>query len=169
MNVALTIAIISLALSLVSTGIAVASFFHTKNLQSYEYAARLQLENERIVGGRGPDVFHYSAELVNFGIKPIEVRDIWIDYGGSSDGKYYKFNVEGSFYLPPGGKRNVDFGLSKQRYEEVLGKFELEECLFRLRICFANATGGTVESTRNLMGLGPGKTTMYAQRGDAVA
>ena len=167
-NAALIIAVVSLALSLVSTGIAVASFLRTRRIQSFEYAARLQLENENIVGGSGPEAFHYSADLVNSGLKPVEVRQIWMDYGGRSDGTYYKFHVEGLFYVPPGGKRSIRFAMSKQDYEQLLKKFDLEECVFRLRICFSNATGGTVESTRNLMGLGPGKTTIYAQRGDAV-
>ena len=103
---------------------------------------------------------------MNFGIKPIQVDHV--DYGGESEGDYYKFHVEGRFHLPPSGKRTVRFALSRKDYEEVLKKFNLEQCLFRLRVCFLNATGGTVEATRKLLALGPGKVTMYAQRGDAI-
>jgi len=167
-SVALIIAIISLALSVISTGIAVASFLRTRKFQAYEYATRLQLESENIQGGSGPEAFRYSADIVNLGIKPVEVREVCVDYGGQREGSFYKFHVEGLFYLSPNGKRNIGFSLSKDRYEEVLSKFGLEQCLFRLRVCFINATGSTVEATRNLMGLGNGTTTIYAQRGDAI-
>ncbi|CAD7713007.1 MULTISPECIES: hypothetical protein [Xanthomonas] len=168
MTSTLAIALVSLSLSVISTGIAIASYWRARSNQTYDYAARLQLENESIQGGSGPEAFHYSADLVNVGIKPVEIRNIFIDYGGQSEGTYYKFNVEGLFHLPPNGKRSVGFSISREDYEDVLTKFGVQQCLFRLRVCFANATGGNVEATRNLMGLGPSETTFYAQRGDAI-
>ena len=168
MTPAIVIAIISLVLSVISTSIAVVSFRRTRTFQSYDYAPRLQLDNETIRGGSGPEAFYYSAELVNAGMKPVEVRAIYIDYGGESEGTYYKFHVEGLFHLPPNGRRNIYFSMSRQDYEGMLGKFNLEQCIFRLRVCFSNTTGGLVETTRKLMGLGPATTTAYAQRGDAL-
>lgn len=168
MTPTLIIALVSLALSLISTCIAVVSFLRTRQVQNYDYATRLQLEDEDIQGNGQEDVFRYSANLVNLGIKPIQVDHIYVDYGGESDSSYSKFHVEGRFHLPPSGKRTIRFSLSRGDYEEVLKRFSLEQCLFRLRVCFLNTTGGTVETTRRLMALGPGKVTMYAQRGDAI-
>jgi len=170
MTPALIIALISLGLSLISTGIAVASFRRTRQIQNFDYATRLQLEDESILGsGYGPDdAFCYSANLVNLGLKPIQVDHVFVDYGGELEKTYFKFQVEGRFHLPPGGKRAILFSLAQKDYEEVRKRFSLEQCLFRLRVCFLNATGGTVETTRKLLSVGPGKVTMYAQPGDAI-
>lgn len=169
MTATTTIAISSLLLSVASTFIAIASYWRTRKIQAYEYATRLQLDNENIIGGGGQhQAFGYSADIVNAGLKPVELSNVFIDYGGTSNGTYYKFNVVGLSYLPPGGKRAIDFYLSRKDYEEVLSKFSLPRCLIRLRVCYLNPTGGTVEATRNLIALGPSETTMYAQRGDAI-
>ena len=168
MTPALTVALVSIVLSLISTGIAVASFLRTRRIQDYEYASRLQLEDEHVEGNGQENAFRYTATLVNFGTKPIQVDHIYVDYGGEAEGAYYKFHIEGRFHLPPSGRRAIRFALPRKDYEEALRKFNLEQCLFRLRVCFLNATGGTVETTRKLLALGPGKVTSYVQRGDAI-
>lgn len=169
MTATTTIAISSLLLSVASTFISIASYWRTRKIQAYEYATRLQLDNENIIGGGGQhQAFGYSADIVNAGLKPVELTNVFIDYGGISDGTYYKFNVVGLCYLAPGERRVIDFSLSQDDYRQVLSKYSLPSCLIRLRVCYVNPTGGKVEATRNLMGLGPSETTMYAQRGDAI-
>jgi hypothetical protein len=170
MTSAVVISVVSLALSVISTAIATITFWRTRRIQNYEYATRLQLEDEEILGaGPGPDdAFSYSVTLVNHGVKPVDIDSVFIDYGGEKEGSYLKHHVDGKSHLPPNGKRPVRFVLSKAQQRSVLDKFGLEQCLYRLRVCYISPDGTTVQARRNLMALGPHSTTIYAQRGDAL-
>lgn len=166
----ITISLVSLIISMISAAIAVASFRRSRQTLEYDYATRLQIDQEEIRAGgvRPEDAFSYSARLVNFGQKPVEIDDIYIDYGGDTLKTSWHFNVEGNSHIPPGGERRVEFSLSKKDYEATLAKFDLKQCLFRLRVRYFNMTGGIVEAERRLISIGPGETTFYAQRGDAL-
>ena len=162
--------IIALVIALTSAAIAVASFRRSGQVQEYDYATRLQIEQEEIRedGLRSENAFSYSAQLVNSGQKPVEVDCIYIDYGGNTLGTSYHFHVDGHSHIAPSDKRPIKFSLSKKDYRATLAKFDLGECLFRLRVRYFNITGGIVESQRILVGIGPGSTTHYVQRGDAL-
>ncbi len=161
--------VVSLALSLISTAIALASFRRSRRLQDFEYAPRLQLEAEQVRGGYSlKDVFHYSAELVNHGLKPVEIDAIYLDYGGKDLADSLHLHVEGNAHLPPNGRRAIECRRSKGDYEEVVARFGLKNCLFRLRVRYFNSTGGLVETERRLMSIGSDGIGLYAQRGDAL-
>jgi len=130
--------------------------------------AASKIEGEEIRGRRTGEVFSYSAELVNLGIKPVEIDRIYIDYGGDRLEASWHFHVEGNSRIPPGGRLRIDFSLTEKDYQATLAKFGLQQCLFRLRVRYFNIAGGTVEAQRKLMAIGPGEITFYAQRGDAL-
>jgi len=163
------LSVLSIVVSLVSTGIAIASFRRSRKLQNFDYATRLQLGDEAIIDG-GPDpldVFSYSAQLENHGLKTVQVERVYIDYGGDSRGSGYKHCVEGRFHLSPNAKRLIQFALKKPEYQDALEKFKIHECFFRLRVRYMNATGGVVETSRRLLAIG-NRHTFYAQKGDAL-
>lgn len=163
------ISLVSLILSLISLAIAVVSLRRTRQIQMYDYATRLQIEDEQIYGsGHGPDVFTYSAQLANMSSKPVEIDRIYVDYGGETLDTSWHFHVEGSCHIAPGGRRRIEFSLSKNDYEATLAQFGLEQCFFRLRVRYFNLTGGIVEAERRLMAIGPERVMFYAQRGDAL-
>jgi hypothetical protein len=170
MSPAVIISLVALIISLVSTAISVVSFRRSRQIQEYDYATRLQIEEEEIrAGGPGPeDAFGYSAQLVNFGLKPVEIDRVYVDYGGDTLDTSWHFHVEGNSHMSPGGRRRINFSLSENDYQATLAKFDLKRCLFRLRVRYFNMTGGIVETQRRLIAIGPGGTTFYAQRGDAL-
>jgi hypothetical protein len=170
MSPTVIISLVALIISLVSTGIAVVSLRRSRQIQEYDYATRLQIEEEEIRAlGPGPeDVFSYSAQLVNFGLKPVEIDRVYVDYGGDTLDTSWHFHVEGNSHMAPGGKRRINFSLSENDYQAALAKFDLERCLFRLRVRYFNMTGGIVEAQRRLISIGPVGTMFYAQRGDAL-
>jgi hypothetical protein len=170
MSPTVIISLVALIISLVSTAIAVVSFRRSRQIQEYDYATRLQIEEEEIrAGGPGPeDALSYSAQLVNFGLKPVEIDRVYIDYGGDTLDTSWHFHVEGNSHMSPGGKRRINFSLSGNDYQATLAKFDLKRCLFRLRVWYFNMTGGIVEAQRRLIAIGPGGTTFYAQWGDAL-
>lgn len=163
------LSMLSMLLSLVSTGIAIASFRRSRKLQGFDYATRLQLGDEEIIdGGLGAlDVFSYSAQLENHGLKPVQVEGVYIDYGGDSPESCFKHNVEGRFHLAPNAKRLIRFALKKPDYQDALDKFKIHECFFRLRVLYMNSTGGVVETNRRLLAIGE-RHTFYVQKGDAL-
>src|SRR2546422_8090953 len=89
------ISIVSLVVSLISTAIAVLSFRRTRHVQEYDYSARVQIDNEKIItGGPGKgDAFTYSADLVNVGVKPVEIDRVYADYGGGGHAILWTFAV----------------------------------------------------------------------------
>ena len=164
------ISIVSLVVSLISTAIAVLSFRRTRHAQEYDYSARVQIDNEKIItGGPGKgDAFTYSADLVNVGVKPVEIDRVYVDYGGETLDTSWHFHVEGACHIPPSGKRQIKFRLSEEDYQAAMAKFELKECLLRLRVRYLSVSGGVVERERCLIAIGPDNTTFYAQRSDAL-
>ncbi len=166
----IVISLVSLIISMISTAIAVASFRRNRQIQEYDYATRLQIEQEEIwAGGQGTgDVFSYSAELVNFGLKPVEIDSLYIDYGGDTMDRAWHFVVEGYSHISPGGKRRIDFSLSEEDYQATLAKFGLQQCLFQLRVRYFNMTGGIVEVQRRLIAIEPNSIMSYVVRGDAL-
>lgn len=166
----IVISSVALLLSLVSTLIGVASFRRSRRVQEFDYATRLQIEQEEVrAGGRRPeDAFSYSAQLLNSGQKPVKIDCVYIDYGGNTLETSMHFLVKGDCHLSPTSKLPIEFLLSQADYRAALAKFDLGECLFRLRVRYRNMTGGVVETQRMLMAIGPGSTTVYARFGDAL-
>ncbi len=164
--------VVSLVISLISAFIAGVSFLRTMKLQEFDYATRLQVVDESIVG-QGPgsdDAFSYEANLENHGIKPVKVDSVYIDYGSKeSMNKRLKYHVEGEFYLVSGEKRKISFQLKKNDFNEALKKFEITQCYFYLRICFQSSTGKNIEATRSLVGLGENSTTIIVNRGEILS
>ena len=170
MTLPVIISLVSLIVSMISMAIAVASFRRTRQAQAYDFATRLQIENEEIrgAGHRPEDVFAYSAHLVNHGLKPVEIDRVYIDYGGDTLETSWHFHVDGNSQIAPGGSRRIDFSLTERDYQATLANFGLQQCLFRLRVRYFNTTGGQVEAQRKLMSIRLGETTFFAQRGDAL-
>lgn len=166
----LVVSIVALSLSLVSTAIALASFRRSRQVQEFDYATRLQVEQEKIRegGSRPEDAFSYSARLANRGLKPIKIDCVYIDYGGNTLETSLKHLVHGSSHIGPSSELPIEFSLSEKEYRSALAKFNLAECMFRLRVRYVNMTGGVVETQRVLMAIGPGSTTIYAHFGDAL-
>lgn len=164
--------VVSLVVSFVSAGIAVASFNRTRKLQEFDYAARLQVADESIYGqGPGPDdAFTYEANIENRGQKPVKVDSVYLDYGGKESlNKRLKHYVEGEFYLGAGEKRKISFRLRKNDFNEALKKFEIDQCYFYLRVRFFSPTGTIIETTRPLMGLGENSNTIFARKGEILS
>lgn len=172
MNLPIALAVLSLLISVVSAGIAVASFVRTKKFQDLDYRPRLQFADQHLQGNdlsTAGKVFEYSASLENVGPKPVHVRDIYMDYGDRDPAKCFKYHLEGHFHLPTGGKRPIEFSLAKNDFDAVLKKFGIEHCHFSLRIVYDDTAGRSSEIVRNLMGLGKNPhVTVYAQAGDAL-
>src|SRR3989442_16000049 len=110
------ISIVSLVVSLISTAIAVLSFRRTRHAQEYDYSARVQIDNEKIItGGPGKgDAFTYSADLVNVGVKPVEIDRVYVDYGGGTRDKLWHFFFLRGCHISPKGKRQVKFLFSRK-------------------------------------------------------
>jgi hypothetical protein len=75
----------ALLISLISIVLAYVSFKRTKIFQEYEYAPRLQL-NEELPEFSSQSLVHrpairYTAEIENRGSKPVEIESIYLDYG----------------------------------------------------------------------------------------
>lgn len=167
---ATTLAILSLILSVVSTMIAIASFRRAKIFQEYDYAVWLQLGEEKIVGGGrdADDAFTYSAQLENSGLKPVHIESINLDYGGDSHDRCFTRTIGGEFYLPANGNRKFECVVSKRDYAKALAQFQLEQCQFRLRIRYFNATNQILETVRNIIARGSVGYTLYMQKGNVI-
>src|SRR2546426_12744514 len=107
------ISIVSLVVSLISTAIAVLSFRRTRHAQEYDYSARVQIDNEKIItGGPGKgDAFTYSADLVNVGVKPVEIDRVYVDYGGEELDTSWPCYFVGGWHISPSGERTHKFVL----------------------------------------------------------
>ena len=139
--------------------------------QEYDYAIRLQVRDEQNIdhGSAGPDVFTYSAKLVNGGMKPVRIERIYIDYGDKAMDKSVHHVIDGVSDIPPNGEREINFKLSRSDYQKTLGRFAINSCFVRLRVRYRNVSGGIVEAERPLVVMGPyGASTVFAQRGDAL-
>jgi hypothetical protein len=155
-------------LSLISIVIAYLSFKRTKVFQEYEYAPRLQLNDELShFGSRSlQDIptITYSAEIENRGSKPVEVESIYLDYGARYEpDKRMKYSVEGQMYLSPSQKHNINVTVDWSQVQEMKERFNINQAMFFLRVSFYRPNGNLEESIRSLGGFDGTTTVGVAQ------
>jgi hypothetical protein len=173
------IALISILLSIVSTVIAVVSLRRTAIYEYFDYAARLDIEDELVQfarcvgeqtqiasmgsGAKGKDLprlnkdkegFGYRASLKNKGEKGIPIASVHMDYGAKDDtDKRVKYVLEGKFHLASGEDRQVEFSLSYPEIEKTMQNLGIQQCLFWLRVTYENPNGKRLDLIRPLGGL----------------
>jgi hypothetical protein len=118
----------ALLISLISIVLAYVSFKRTKIFQEYEYAPRLQL-NEELPEFSSQSLVHrpairYTAEIENRGSKPVEIESIYLDYGHRDDSsKRMRYSVAGEMYLSPGQKYDLEVERSWEDIAEVKERY----------------------------------------------
>ena len=151
----LIIAIAALGLSLAAFGLSFVAFFRTRNLQDYDYKARLDLLDEDISFSVEslPEGFRYSALIRNNGSKSLEIVGLRMDCGSSADpSRRMKHRLEGSSHLPPGESVAIQFQLKQSDVRATMKKLEVEECLFFLRVSYKDTRSKVVYVERELGG-----------------
>lgn len=144
----------------IAAGLAVLAFVQHQRLikyQDFEYAIRLQLQDENISFSSiaSQSAFRYTSKIVNSGTKTTEIDNVYIDYGSDDDPeKRFKHIVEGKFYLRPDDHREIEFNLTHSELEDTMQKFELRQCLFSLRVVYHEVTGKITQSARHLGNFG---------------
>lgn len=147
------------------------AFKRAKKYQEFEHEQRLQISGERIsesASGHDP-AFSFSANLENRGLKPIDVKSVWIDYGHEKDESLrYKYHVKGQFYLPAGDSEVISFSLSSSDFFATLSKFKIDQCFFFLRIELDGVGKETLTKRRRLTGIGRGTGTIVVHSGETL-
>jgi hypothetical protein len=139
--------------------------------EMYDYAVRLQVRHDWSAPPRvSPFVlFSYSAAMVNVGLKPVRIENIFIDYGGETFDTSWHRVVDGRCDVPPQGERRIKFELRMDDYEETLKKFNLTRLFVRLRVEYVDVSGKIVEAERPVISFDSQRNLIYyAQRGDAL-
>jgi len=135
----------ALLVSVLSLILAIISFNRTKVFQEYEYAPRLQLNEEgtELSSESFPDrpAIRYSAEIENRGSKPVEIKSIYLDYGARDNpDKRMKYLVAGEMYLSPSQKHNLDVNMSWEQIAQMKERFNINQAMFFLRVSFYRPT-----------------------------
>jgi hypothetical protein len=155
-------------ISLLSIGLAYASYKRTKVFQEYEYAPRLQLnEEEMVLSDRelNRPAIRYSAEIENSGSKPVEIESIHLDYGaGDNSEQRMRYVVMGEMYLSPGQKHDLEVERSWEDVEEMKERYNINQAMFFLRVSFYRPNGNLEESVRSLGGYDGSTTVFVPQR-----
>ena len=159
----------ALLISLISIVLAYVSFKRTKIFQEYEYAPRLQLNDELAHFGSPslPDrpAITYRAEIENRGSKPVEIESIHLDYGARDDSdQRMRYSVAGEMYLSPGQKHEINVTVDWSQVEEMKERFNINQAMFFLRVSFYRPNGNLEESVRSLGGYDGTTAVGVAQR-----
>jgi hypothetical protein len=161
--------------SLVSIWIAYKSFQRTKVFQEYEYAPRLQLNEEEGVAFASQTLVHlpairYKADIENRGSKPVEIASIYLDYGARDDpDKRMKYSVAGKMYLSAGQKYEIDVQRSWNDIADMKERFNIDQAMFFLRVSFYRPNGNLEESVRSLGGYDDSTTVFVPQRSTTLS
>jgi len=159
----------ALLVSLVSIGLAYISFRRTKIFQEYEYAPRLQLNEEGTELSSqslvNTPAIRYTAEIENRGSKPVQIKSIYLDYGARDDAeKRMKYSVAGEMYLNTGQKYELEVERSWTDIAEMKERFSINQAMFFLRVSFYRPNGNLEESIRSLGGYDDSTTVYNSQR-----
>jgi hypothetical protein len=152
----LVISILAITLSVISVVISIRAHRRSARYQDFEFMPRLDLTNEdvRMASQSFPTAFHYRAELVNRGLKPVDVARVIMDCGSEGEaGKREHHVLYGRFTLPPGEKREISFEFRWKDIEDLRRKLKLSECKFFLRVRYEPPSGGVSEVQRSLGGV----------------
>jgi len=161
---ATVVAVISLVVAVISLVVSIRANRRSARYQDFEYAPRLHVEDEdvRMATRSFPTAFHYRADLVNRGLKPVDVSRVIMDCGGADESSKREHHVvQGRFTLSPGGKREVSFDFSWEAVDDLRRRLDLTECAFLLRIRYEPPSGGVSEVQRRLGGVN-GETLGFA-------
>lgn len=160
--------IASIILSVISVFIAVWSFLRTRQLQEFEYAPRLQLINMKQAFSTGK-VFDFAAGLKNYGVKPVKIDRVYMDYGSKEyPDKRLHHEIEGDFYLSSEEEREFQFHLSKGDAEKTMKDFSTNSCMFYLRILYYDRKGKVREIIRDLGGYNRESAVFIVPRGETL-
>ena len=167
------IPIAAIIVSLISLLISFASYRRSKIFQDYEYAPRLQIVNEEVVGGSPslPDrpAICYKAEIENRGSKPVKIDSIYLDYGDRNDAnKRMKCHIEGEIFISPGKSHLVSKEIAWKSVEEMKKRFNINQCHFFFRIVYHLANNEIQETSRALFGFDGVSTIINVQKGDCL-
>ena len=144
-----------------------------KKYQDYEFATRLQILDEQIHEGsssiKDRPALSYQARIQNRGMKSVKVDRVYIDYGDESDSsKRMKYVIEGEVFLSPGQILEVKKEITWTDVEEMKKRFNINQCIFFLRVVYHSPDGQIRETTRPLCGFDGNDRISYAQRGNCL-
>ena len=167
---------ISSFLSGIAILISVYSLIKTRQYLRYDYAMRLQVENESIekyplnkaieiaemlerdseeydanTAWKNEDpAFIYEAILTNVSDKPVDVAAIYLEYGSTTDeSKRYKYVIEKNFHLGADDKHTISCNLTQGRVGIAMKEFSTTDFGFSLIVEFFSAQGNLIEDKRN--------------------
>ena len=128
-----------------------------KKYQDFEYAVHLQLVDEEValLSESFGHAFHYSAKIENCGSKPVQIKNVLLEYGsGNNLGKRFKLQIEREFYLRTGERQEIKVFLSSDEIAKANSTFELNDCNISLRINYINPLGALEQKERHLVSTG---------------
>lgn len=163
--------IFPIGISIVALSISILSFVRSSRYQSYDYSERLQILNECISQSSPSftNAFSYSAKIENRGLKPVEIDNVWIDYGSQDEiKKRLKHNITGRFYLSPSQAKEITFQLDRKDMKETMERFNINKCIFFLRVEYKTVYGKITCAVRLIGGYEGNSCIFFAQRGDPL-
>ncbi len=166
--------IASLVISIISITIAIISFRRTKIFQDYEYMPRLQLLDEKVVGGtpsgKNSPALTYNAKVENRGLKPIKIDSLNMDYGDKTDQrKRVSRHIEGEIFVSPGQCHPVSVIVTWDDVDEMKKRFNINDCHFTLKTLYHSPDGEVKISLRPLIGFtGPSSIVSHVPKGNCL-
>jgi hypothetical protein len=168
------LATIAIFVSIISLFIAIKSYQSTEKFQDYEFAPRLQILDEQAIEGsplmKDRPALSYQAKIQNRGMKSVKLDRVYIDYGDESDpSKRIKYVVEGEVFLSPGQIHELKKDITWADVEEMKKRFNINQCIFFLRVAYHSPDGQIRDTTRPLCGfLNDNDRISYVHRGDCL-
>ncbi|MBF8302259.1 MAG: hypothetical protein HW396_540 [Candidatus Dadabacteria bacterium] len=163
--------VIQFCSSIVSSMLSLLFGFANRQYQRFDYAVRLQVtdENRTFRTASFPVPFSYTTKVQNKGLKPVDIDRIYIDYGSKDDSnKRCRHNIQGRFYLSPGEYKEIKFNLSWSDLQSTKQQFEINQCVFFLRVVYHTPQGKAATAIRSLGGYDRDMTLYVVQRGDTL-
>jgi hypothetical protein len=160
-------AAIAIIISIISLLYSIRSDQRTKRYQDYEFAPRLQILDEQITGGspliKDRPALSYQAKIQNRGMKSVKLDRIYIDYGDESNpSKRMKYFIDGEIFLSPEQIYEVKKEIMWSDVEGMKKRFNINQCIFFLRIAYLSPDGQIQETTRPLYGfIGNGRISYF--------
>ena len=186
---------LALVVAIASVIISTIALRKSSMYQSFEYAARLELESEQKaiaaqVGDRtyiavpGSDakgsrtlpspaednVLSYRAKLVNRGHKTVYINEVSLECGSRDQPeKRMKYHVLGDCYLSHNAKQEIHKVITGENIRAVRDRFGVGACMFVLRVDYTSVEGDRLTMRRMLGGVTNGGIINSVSKGAALS
>jgi hypothetical protein len=166
---AIIISGISLVFTIAGFPLSIVSYCRSARFQDFDFMVRLDIDEEQekvqLKTRSFPTAFHYEADLVNRGQKPVDITRIILDCGSKDEHKQRAHFVKSSgFTLSAGDKRRISHECSWKEIDDLRRELGLTDSLFFLRVLYKTPSG-TVSEVQKPLGGFQGEMGVFMAKG----